>query len=102
MVDIQLELSTSAPCSSADIFKINGKDAAIHDFGFAETRPLSEEELMGACYGCELEGFSGWDKSDEEYSKTLKNYGLTPEEFDEVVRYLDNEMISVGSCCMCD
>jgi len=104
MTNIELELNGYAPCSSTDVFKINGQDAVVHDFGFAKTYPLAfnEEKLMGACRGCELKGFESWDEFDEEYHETLKKYGLTPEGFQEVVEYLDNTMVSWGSCCMCD
>lgn len=82
------------PCE-AEVFKINGIDADMDDFGgvnLGHIPWLDDDEDMTEC---EMNGFFGEQPTEE----ILEKYGITEEEYDEILDNLNGEFF--GKCSAC-
>jgi hypothetical protein len=80
------------PCG-LEVFKINGKDADVEDFG--ETRDLCPE--AAAPYSCADRQFVA---NEEPTATVLECYSISEDEWYEVIEEL-RETLAVGACGWC-
>lgn len=83
------------PCA-LKVFRINGIDADITDFG--EGKDVDPESAPD--YGCGCHRFIG-SKDKDVMEKAMTKYGITEEDYMEIISELE-EVLHVGYCALCD
>lgn len=91
-MEIIIKTYKALPCQT-EVFKINGINASIEDFGDNSDNDPENAEV----YGCGYHKFTG---NIEVKSEILEKYKITKEEYFEVINKLEN-VLDVGPCYWC-
>lgn len=95
---IELEEYNALPCE-ARIFKINGKDAELRNFGYYDSGDINE---------CEYEDIRRWGCYEryfitlpyEENKEVAEKYDLTEKEYEDICDILEDKFY-IGTCGWC-
>ncbi len=88
---MELEFEAAGSLCVAEVFRINGQEANVEDFGHAEFKHARNR------YGCADMRFV----PDKPREKVLAKYGISEDEYQEIADKLRREL-SFGRCSLCE